>query len=134
MKLYKSWGYYIFVELYYFEFGLKCMHFFWDVKKNPNHLQPNPNFPRKNSTQLKDVIYIYIYNFIYYYSYFVCLHWGVHSVVWCSFSSFLSPHCTVQFGVVLVHFYHGTTLCNSIWYIMVRFGGFWIGKFFKILG
>ena len=23
---------YIFVELRYFEFGLKCMHFFWDVK------------------------------------------------------------------------------------------------------
>ena len=23
---------YIFVELRYFEFGLKCMHFFWDIK------------------------------------------------------------------------------------------------------
>ena len=31
-KLYKPWGYYIFVELCYFEFGLKCMHFFWGVK------------------------------------------------------------------------------------------------------
>ena len=24
-------GCYIFIKLFYFEFGLKCMHFFWDV-------------------------------------------------------------------------------------------------------